>query len=234
MIFFIKEVLIGGNLPFSVERSVVFGKVKDTFHKNTEIKRLPEEKIDIKVITAVNNLIKVREGRKKGTVMDIQQMQGYGGNVQPSSLPVRSKSVELAQRASKTVQDELSEIIEILQEAILLAQEQNNSLGDLKAPEFNDLQNINMITAGMVRNFSSLKIGQLISEMAKTEAKIQSIMLYCKEKNLQTSALQIIQSYTRKIVYLKGREEFNALAGEGANHEKKVRNILFPKKSYSR
>lgn len=216
--------------------SVMFGKVKDTTILNTDIKRLPEEKLPLAIIPAVEKLIKAKENKASGSLMNVEEMPAenvYHSTTNMPSVKVQSTKLIL-QNANKTVKDELDEIAKILQDAIFLAHAENSSLGDIKAPEFNELKALNMIVSGMIVNFSSSTMGELISQKNKADARLESIKLFCQGKNLQPKALNIIQDCTQKAVFIKGREECNTLANENFIHQKEFQKRYPAKKGFSR
>jgi hypothetical protein len=221
--------------------SFMFGKVKDTTILNTDIKRLPEEKVPLAIVSAVEKLMKAKENKASGSLMNVEEMPAenvYHSTTNMPSVKVQSTK-PILQNANKTVKEELDEIAKILQDAIFLAHAENSSLGDIKAPEFNELKALNMIVSGMIVsgmivNFSSSTMGELISQKNKADARLESIKLFCQGKNLQPKALNIIQDCTQKVVFIKGREECNTLANENFIHQKEFQKRYPAKKGFSR
>ena len=88
--------------------SVMFGNVKGTTTLNTDIKRLPEEKLPLAIIPAVEKLIKAKENKASGSLMNVEEMPAenvYHSTTNMPSVKVQSTKLIL-QNANKTVKDE--------------------------------------------------------------------------------------------------------------------------------
>lgn len=227
---------INANTLPETKPSFLFSKIKDSTIVNTDITHLPEEKVPLAIIPAVEKLIKPKKQKAEEGVVNIHEM--HAENVSNTRVNTSSANVIkpkfILQNANKTVKEELDEIAEILQNAMFLAHAENTFLGNIKAPEFNELRALNIITSSMITNFSHSTIGELISQKNKAEAKLESIKLFCEGKNLKPKGLNIIYDCTRKVVVLKGKEECNNLANENSIHEKTFQKHYHTKKGYSR
>jgi hypothetical protein len=208
---------------------------KDRFVKNAEIDNLPKESPGVYLVTAANRLIKQEQKAKKGGVIDVSVMREVVKQEVVSVKNEKVKNVQSVISEPKTVHDELSDIVKILQDAMTLAQLENSSLGDLDTPEFEELRQINIITTAMVKGVvsGSVLYQKIFDLRRKLEEKINTIVLLCYAKNVKVNGLNAIALCGNKMLVLKLRSEFQVLEDETIKHRVEFRKVFSDKQNKS-